>query len=298
MNDQFVTDVREDTTLRQAFNALTRQTFGFDFEGWYGAGHWGDLYIPHALWDGEKIISNISVNLMNFVVDGTVKKYIQLGTVMTDADCRGKGFNREIMERILDKYAGTVDGIYLFANDRVLDYYPKFDFTPVKEYEYYMPCQTWEDALAYEVEPVDWADEKQCRKLYEKIKRCAAAETPNPNDALYMLENLGLYQFWLAADYGESVFYLPKEDAYVIAEAGEERLHIIQMIGDQRLDIRRLAKTLGGESAEAVLGFTPMEKEALQVREHEEEDTTLFILGSDLERMEREKMMFPILSHA
>ncbi len=298
MSNQFVTNVKENTVLRQAFNALTRQTFGFDFEGWYEAGHWGDLYLPHGLWDGEKMVSNISVNRMNFVVDGVVKKYIQLGTVMTEESCRGAGLNREIMEEILRKYAGKVDGIYLFANDSVLDYYPKYGFRPVKEYEYYMSCREWEKVSAYEVEAVDWKDERQCQKLYEKIKACAIAEVPNPNDGLYMHENLGLYQFWLVADYGESVFYLPQGDAYVIAEVNEESLHILQIISETVLDMRRLAKTLGTHCSEAVLGFTPMNKEYLQVREHEEEDTTLFILGEDLMRIERDKMMFPVLSHA
>lgn len=295
---KFTTKVRDDGNLRQSFNTLTRQTFGFDFEGWYSVGHWGDLYIPHVLMYGERIVSNVSVNLMNFVVDGAVRKYIQLGTVMTDADYRGQGLNRQIMERILEEYAGKVDGIYLFGNDSVVDYYPKFGFRPAKEYEYYMPREAWQDATAYVMEGVDMEDEKQSRKLYEKITACVSAENPNPNDALYMHENLGLYQFWMAADYGESVFYLPEMDSYVIAESQEDRLHIIQTIGDKELDVSRLAKSLGSNAVEAVFGFTPKQKENLKVREHKEEDSTLFILGEDLERMEEKQMMFSILSHA
>lgn len=298
MDYTFTTDVKNNDKLRQAFNTLTQQTFGFDFEGWYQSGGWGDLYIPHVLTDGEKIVSNVSVNLINFVVDGTVKKYIQLGTVMTDGEYRNRGLNREIMERILEEYADKADGIYLFGNDSVLHYYPKYGFKPAKEYEYYMPREAWQDALSYEAESVDMEDANQSQRLYAKINSCASAKAFNPNDALYMKENLGLYRFWMAVDYGESVYYLPEEDAYVIAEFGEERLHIVQILSENRLDIRRLAKTLGSESAEVVLGFTPMQREIFQVREHKEEDSTLFILGEDMERIERDKMMFPVLSHA
>ena len=47
-----------------------------------------------------------------------------------------------------------------------------------------------------------------------------------------------------------------------------------------------------------VLGYTPVHKEKFLVREHKEEDCTLFILGEDLTRIEENQMMFPILSHA
>uniref|UniRef100_UPI00405792AA GNAT family N-acetyltransferase n=1 Tax=Acetatifactor sp. TaxID=1872090 RepID=UPI00405792AA len=298
MTYQFSKNIRDDETLRQSFNALTQKTFGFDFEGWYQAGGWGDLYIPHVLMDGDKIVSNVSVNIMNFVVDGIVKKYIQLGTVMTDGDYRGQGLNRRIMEQILEEYAGRVDGIYLFGNDSVVEYYPQFGFKSAKEYEYYMTSEAWQDALSYQVVSVDMEDESQSNKLYAKIIACASAEVPNSNDALYMHENLGLYQFWMAAEYGESVFYLPEQDAYVIAESQEDRLHIVQIISGEGLDVKRLAKSLGTEAVEVVLGFTPIQKDDFQMREHKEEDSTLFILGEDLERMEREQMMFPIFSHA
>lgn len=88
MNYKFTSTVRDDVVLRKSFNELTQQTFGFDFEGWYQSGHWGDMYIPHVLLDGEKVVSNVSVNIMKFAVSGTTKHYIQLGTVMTDSEYR------------------------------------------------------------------------------------------------------------------------------------------------------------------------------------------------------------------
>lgn len=296
MNYDYTTAVRDNATLRKSFNELTRQVFGFDFEDWYQSGHWGDLYIPHVLVDGEKVICNVSVNLIQFAVNGTTKNYIQIGTVMTDPNYRGQGLNREIMERILKKYADKVDGFYLFGNDSVLNYYPKFGFKPSKEYEYYMPCNKWENRSSYTLEKVNLADESQRQKLYDLITSCADA-TPQ-NDALYMNENLGLYQFWFAADCGDSIYYLPEADAYVVADIQEQTLHINQIFGKAKIDLARLAASFGNDVVEAVFGFTPVEKEHLLVREHKEEDCTLFILGEDLNRIEGDKMMFPILSHA
>lgn len=296
LNYQYTTAVRDNATLRKSFNELTQQVFGFDFEGWYQSGHWGDLYIPHVLVDNEKVVSNVSVNLMEFTVNGTKKNYIQIGTVMTDPEYQGQGLNREIMERILKEYIDKVDGFYLFGNDSVLDYYPKFGFKPSKEYEYYLPCSTWKKLPAYALEKVYLTDASQSQKLYDLITSCA--DTTPQNDALYMNENLGLYQFWFAADCHGSIYYLPEVDSYVIADAQEQTLYINQLFGKTRIDLARLAASFGSDITKAVFGFTPVEKEPLLVREHKEADCTLFILGEDLNQIEQANMMFPVLSHA
>lgn len=80
----YSTSVKNNDIIRKSFNELTRNTFCFDFVNWYQSGHWGELYIPHVLLDGEKVISNVSVNLMQFDMCGQKKNYLQLGTIMTD----------------------------------------------------------------------------------------------------------------------------------------------------------------------------------------------------------------------
>lgn len=299
MQYEFSKTVRTNDTLRKSFNELTQNTFGFDFEDWYQSGHWQDMYIPHVLLDGEKVVSNISVNLIQFDIKGESKTYIQLGTVMTDEAYRGQGLNREIMEKIMAEYKDKVDGIYLFGNDEVLEYYPKFGFVPAKEYEYYMPCENSFGVAAYEVKKVDMEDKNECEKLYEIIRKYAAdGKTINQNDGLYMSHNLGLYQFWFSAGFGENIYHLPENGCYVVAGMDEEVLRIHQIFGRKKVDILRFAKSFGDKVKEVVLSYTPCDTEGLLVREHEEEDSTLFILGKDLERIEREKMMFPVLSHA
>lgn len=64
------------------------------------------------------------------------------------------------------------------------------------------------------------------------------------------------------------------------------------------MDIARFAASFGEAVKEVVLEYTPAHKETFLVREHKEEDCTLFILGEDLERVEGEQMMFPVMSHA
>jgi hypothetical protein len=40
------------------------------------------------------------------------------------------------LEKVLGEWRRKYDLIYLFANDSVLDYYPKFGFSRVEEYQY------------------------------------------------------------------------------------------------------------------------------------------------------------------
>ena len=290
---------KDDIALLDSFNELTRNTFGFDFTGWHASGHFGDMYVPHVLTDEGKVVSNVSVNRMQFDMGGVIKNYIQIGTVMTDEAYRGQGLNRKIMESILQEYAGKVDGIYLFGNDSVLEYYPKFGFIPCEEYEYYFTCENKNDVVPYVMEKVDLVDEAQAKRLYAVMENYSATpDVSNENDAMYMSENLGLYHFWMDSEYRDIIYYLPECKAYVVAAVEEDKLKLYQIIGKEKIDVKRIAKAFGEGFSEVVLGYTPVYKEGLSVRIHKEEDCTLFILGEDLKCVSEKKMMFPILSHA
>lgn len=296
---KFSSSVKNNDILRASFNELTRNTFCFDFTDWYEKGHWGEMYIPNAMLDGDKVVSNISVNLMQFDLCGITKNYIQLGTVMTDTNYRGQGLNRRIMEHILKEYECKADGLYLFANNSVVNYYPKFGFRPIKEYEYYIPLSSSDVINPYKLEKVDMTQKEQCERLYSLIKSYPDnANSINENDGMYMSCNLGLYQFWFAAEFGDSIYYLPENNAYVVASVEGKVLHIHQIFGRQTVEITRLAKSFGENIEEAVLDYTPAHKENFLVREHRKDDCTLFILGDDLQRIEKDKMMFPVMSHA
>ncbi len=290
---------KNDISMLDSFNELTRNTFGFDFVQWHAAGHFSDMYVPHVMMDKEKVISNVSVNRMQFDVGGVIRNYIQLGTVMTDQEHRGQGLNRKIMESILQEYVEKVDGIYLFGNDSVLDYYPKFGFVPCEEYEYYFTFENENDVVPYYMKKVDMSNETQAKQIYAVIENYfAKSDEPNENDAVYMSENVGLYHFWMDTEYRDHIYYLPEVGLYVVGAVDNEKLYLYQIIGKEKVDLKRVAKAFGDGFSEVVLGYTPVYKEGLSVRIHKEEDCTLFVIGQDLRCVSKEQMMFPVLSHA
>lgn len=298
-NYTYSTEIRDNDVLRSSFNQLVRNTFGFDFKEWYRAGHWGEMYIPHVLLDGNQVFSNVSVNLMHFEMYGVQKNYIQLGTVMTDKRYCGKGLNKYIMENIIKEYKDKADGIYLFANDTVLDYYPRFGFVTSKEYEYFMVCADMDNVKPYVIEKAGISQGRQYIKFCNAMENSLLnADCLNRNDGMYMDKNPGFYHFWISAGFGDCIYYIPEKDVYIAASVEGEILHIHQVFGKEHIEIKRFAKSFGNGIKEVVTGYTPACKEEFQAREHKEEDCTLFIMGEDLQCIEKDKMMFPVFSHA
>lgn len=287
MKYTYVTDYKENETLRKSFHELTEKVYGFNLENWYLQGFWGDSYIPHSLLDGDKIVANVSTNVMNFELDGRKKQYIQIGTVMTDPNYCGQGLSRFLMQKVLDQYKDNNDGLYLFANDSVLGFYPKFGFKKCSEYRY---CKQI-DSINYEknIVHIDLTNDAEWNKFYDTVRNSVS------NDRFYVY-NPGLMAFWTRES--EVIYYQSDEDAYVLAEINGNQLFIQQIIADHKVSLNSMIKSFGKEVKQVILGFTPYESDGFAVQEYHEENSTLFIMGDDLKEIEKKKLLFPTLSHA
>lgn len=126
---ELVFDYIRNDALRHQLNALTRKTFGFDFEKWVANGYYEGDYIPYSFVENGKMLSNVSANRMRFLQNGVERNYIQIGTVMTDEVHRNKGLARRLIEYVVAEYKDKCDGIYLFANLEALGFYRKTGFS-------------------------------------------------------------------------------------------------------------------------------------------------------------------------
>jgi predicted acetyltransferase len=91
------------------------------------------------------VVANVSVNLLEFIINGEKKSAIQIVTVMTYSNYRNRGLSASLMNKVLEEYENKSDFIYLFANQNVLEFYPKFGFKSVNEYQFsleYSPNQS------------------------------------------------------------------------------------------------------------------------------------------------------------
>lgn len=279
---------RDNESLRNSFNELAGKVFGgLNFEGWYRNGFWKDNYIPYSVVADGKIVSNVSVNACNMNYDGRIVKLIQIGTVMTDPDYRGRGYARMLMEKIIEDYENKVDGIYLFANDSVVDFYPKFGFRKSREYQFSKAVKIDTERTAQLVpmaEKSDWDNMVQILNQTEQ------------NAKVYMVSNAGLYMFYLAQFMRENTFYIEDCDSYAIAEIEGDTLILHAVIGSGAID--RVISAFGKEIKKVILAFTPNDSTGYDKSEVVEEDTHLFVRGKFFDETGEDEFMFQAITHA
>ena len=278
---------RENEDLRRSFNELAEKVFGLNFENWYKNGFWKDNYIPYSVIEDGKVVSNVSVNACNMNYDGRLVKLIQLGTIMTDTDYRGKGYSRILMERVISDYKDKVDGIYLFANDSVLDFYPRFGFKTGKEYQYSKDVNNTDEDRTVMVPMAD-------KEAWDKMVRLITEK--EQNSRFYMVENTGLYMFYLSQFMQENTFYIESCDSYAVAEIEDDTLILHTIIG--KGDVDKVISAFGNKIKKVVLNFTPNVTYGFEENELHEEDTTLFVMGKFFEEIKDERLMFQAITHA
>lgn len=283
-----VKNYHSDAALRASFNALAEATFGLNFENWYQMGCWTDNYIPYSILEDGKIVANVSLNRTDMVIGGKRKRLYQLGTVMTYPEYRNRGYIRAIMAEI-EADTTDADGIYLFANDSVLDFYPKFGFEMGREYCYSKPvCQTGDSCLV----PVKM-------DTPENRDRLAAAMAESAfQTGCTMVDNPGLIFFYAAQFMQENVFFCEALQVWTIAEQEEGVLTLHAVFGPEETSLDAVIAAFGSGVTEVVLGFAPADTAGWTCREHHEEDCTFFTKGKAFRDFEERKLRIPTLSHA
>lgn len=287
----FLTAYQNDAEYRIAFNNLVRKIFGLSFEEWYSAGYWNERYIPYTLFDKKKAVANVSVNIMDFNSFGKQQRYIQIGTVLTDKDYRNKKLSRFLMEKVLEEWKGKCDFIYLFANNSVLDMYPKFGFSTVKEYAYSKKLVN-NNMSDRKFEKLNMDTQKNRAMLYYYAK----------NSEIFgnfsMKENADLVMFYCTSFLKENVYYIKALDVIAVAIMNENQLHLYDVFGTKKVKLDNIIDSLANfEINEVTLGFTPKDCSSYEAKEILG-DETLFVQKNKIDLFEQNKIMFPLLSHA
>ena len=277
---------RDNRELRDSFNELAGKVFGLNFEGWYQNGFWKDAYDPYSVVEDGKVISNISVNRCDMNYKGEVVHLVQLGTVMTDPDFRGKGYARLLMEKIMEDIQDA-DGIYLYGNDLAFDFYLKSGFAESREY-----C--FSKGVTIDNERTVQAVPMSNKNDWDKMVDVLSATTQNAD--VYMVNNTGLYMFYLSQFMQENTFYIPDLDTYAIAEIEEETLILHAVIGTG--DIDSVITSFGKEIKRVQLGFTPKDTSGFTKNEVPEDDCHFFVKGKFFEENKNASFMFQAITHA
>ena len=280
---------QQNIVLRKSFEALAMRTFHLDFEDWYQHGFWKDDYIPYSIVINDKVIANVSVNVMNMSYEQKDIRLLQLGTIMCERAYRNQGYIRELMKEIEHDYQGKIDGFYLFANDEVVNFYPKFEYHMQKEYQYYVPvCHTKPRTIT----KIPMDSYALWMQLYNVI------ETSIPYSKFHMTSNMGLYMFYVTKFMQDCVFYHEALKVYVVAQIKDNTAYIHAIFSKESYNMSDIIESFGPIIKEVVFTFTPLHTDSYICREVREEDTTLFVKGEFFETFDQRKLMFPDISHA
>lgn len=279
---------------RESFNSLTQKTYRFDFEKWYQAGYWEDNCRLYSLADGDKVVAHVTVNVIGFTVLGEEKTFMQMGTVMTDPDYKKQGLSRLLMEKVMLDWKDKCDMIYLFANDSVLDFYPKFGFVAVNEYQAVYKLKAAEKGPAFRRMDMDDAGDRDL--LFHTAQKAV------PLFRISMKGNAGLVMFY--AHYFELfsvrdfLYYIPDLKAVVLAEYEGDQLILHDILTPETLDIRTVIHAMALENTREVsLRFMPEHTEGYEISLYKEENSTLFVQADCRRLFEDHQLIFPMLSH-
>ncbi|SDB85327.1 GNAT family N-acetyltransferase [Shouchella lonarensis] len=290
-NYQYIYDYKDHQVYRESFNELAEKTFGINFHLWYEKGCWNDRYICHSYVDGDRVVANVSVNKMTVVRAGKEYRALQIGTVMTHPDYRNQGLSKALMKKIDDRYEGQYDFMYLFANDDVLDFYPKFGFTRMHERNDVLDVRNWEKQPTAQVRKLDPED----RKDFALLQTFAEERVPVSSEC-GIKDGQHLLMFHFLLGFPESIYLIEEEEIIVLYDEVEGTLHLYDVISRQRVDLKKmLPMIISPHTKEIVFHFVPDYLERGLV-EKETDGDALFVRSSV--PFATTKLLFPVTSHA
>lgn len=282
---------KDNVALRNSFNELALQTFGIEFETWYQHGYWTEKYQPYSFIDQGKVVANVSVNLLNMVIDGESKKAIQIGTVMTHPDYRNKGLSRKLMELVLEDFK-HVDLFYLFANQTVLDFYPKFGFKEVDEVQYLMN---------YDFKPMDQSGITKLDGTNQEDLSFIYSLAANRKSVSQVFGTTGseeLLMFYCIMVFSQDLYFFEEEKALVIFQQEDDMIHLYDIVSPEEVNLQSIISQIASEETRKIVFHFHVENpELLLVDEKYQSSNVLFVKNLTNIRLP-EKFKHPMTSQA
>ncbi|AGR06730.1 GNAT family N-acetyltransferase [Listeria monocytogenes] len=291
MNYEMISDYKDNKMYRDSFNKLAESTFDINFEEWFRSGFWNDKYVCYSYIDNNEVISNVSINKMNLIYQGENYSALQIGTVMTHPNYRGQGLAKNLLNHVIAKYEDQYDFLYLFANDTVLDFYPKFGFERIEESSFTVDaCNLKKKASKLKkLNPDNKTD-------FQLISRIVSERAPLSN-ILDVKESEDLLMFYVLIALKNELYYLEELDVIVLMEQEGTDLYVLDILSTKKLDVVEVLSYLSTKKIETIhLLFTPEKSKYIDAAYIIETEDMLFVRPNVL--TSENYFLFPATSHA
>ncbi|EAF7865991.1 GNAT family N-acetyltransferase [Listeria monocytogenes] len=291
MNYEMISDYKDNKMYRDSFNKLAESTFDINFEEWFRSSFWNDKYVCYSYIDNNEVISNVSINKMNLIYQGENYSALQIGTVMTHPNYRGQGLAKNLLNHVIAKYEDQYDFLYLFANDTVLDFYPKFGFERIEESSFTVDaCNLKKKASKLKkLNPDNKTD-------FQLISRIVSERAPLSN-ILDVKESEDLLMFYVLIALKNELYYLEELDVIVLMEQEGTDLYVLDILSTKKLDVVEVLSYLSTKKIETIhLLFTPEKSKYIDAAYIIETEDMLFVRPNVL--TSENYFLFPATSHA
>jgi GNAT superfamily N-acetyltransferase len=238
--------------LKNKFHEFISNVFpGANFKEWEEKGFWTDDYICYSIIESDKIISNVSASIMNVIINGQSYKAVQLGAVGTLPEYRGQGLSKKIIDFVIELYNDKTDLMFLYGNDSVMDFYPKFGFRNFAEKIFSVDHPPVKQNFS--AKKMNIFDQKDFDLLLKLI------DTRKSLTNIFGAENYGFITMWhILNHHAENLFYLPEEDTIFIKTENENVLHIWEVIFQNQFDLHSaIPKIIGPNGVESIRFYFP-----------------------------------------
>lgn len=290
---EFISNYLNNDKYRKSFNELAIKTFSINFDQWYKEGYLGGNYINYSFLCEEKVLSNVSANKFNIIYNGELKKAIQLGTVMTDENFRNKALIRRLINRILKEYEGY-DLIYLFANDSVFDFYPKFWFKRVIEGKYEMDTKeiTKLKLNSDKVIKLDLVNEE-----HKNILKRLCENRLSISQELGIIKGNSILYLYCNYEFKNDLYYIKEDNIIVILRRENNIVTLYDILSVDNFNLDNIVLKILIEDDEKIqFNFVPRsEKYKIDFQLEDYTEDALFV--KEGKTILKDGILFPMISH-
>lgn len=258
--------------LAKPFFELQRKAFPFLRLEWaYDHQLLPTSVVPFGLFDGNRAVSILNATQMDLVVGDRMIKAVQLGTVATDPDAREHGLSRTLITHVFEHYRSSRDTFFLFANKRVLGFYPKVGFSPIQVSHFTVPLAKRDEAVSFrKLDVNNRNDEMLISDLIEN--RVPLSRTFGVAD--YSM----IAKWYCVTAYKQQLWHSDQLDTMLVGAAEASKLVIHDIVS--RRHNRDLFKQLSWPGVkEASLGFIPDLFDGPFRKDTTQEDDYMFGIG-------------------
>ena len=270
-----VENYRDKKSLRnEYFNFISKLFPSADFKEWYAKGFWNDKYNPVSIINDGRIISNVSAMQMNIIVEEKIYNGLQIGAVGTIPEYRNNGLSRILMEYVIEKYSNDSDIFLLFANETVLDFYPKFGFKRFEEKVFISELNIPKAKFA--ARKLDIQNEADYSLLQGLLNNRTEITK------IFGAKDYGSITMWHVLNiHRNNLYYLQDEDSILIMKEKNKQLHIYEIICKEYLDINSvLPKVIKSQEIKYIKFYFPPDQLNYSYNKIIIEDEGLFVLSN------------------